>query len=166
MNLEPVVTSYEYHSIFLHLAAMPAAAAAVAAAAVEGGEGGVTRESTGAVVDSGSVQISEQDDRLYRHITLPNKMQVDTGSGTLVLLIAALSCLVVPAGTSVRLSDSTTAVAQCILICHRDWLVASLQSSTPICGLLPLPSCIAEARFEKRISPPVWNLEHAGYYHY
>ncbi len=32
--------------------------------------------SAGKVVDNGPLQISEQDDRKYRHITLPNKMQV------------------------------------------------------------------------------------------
>lgn len=89
---------------------MPAAAAA-AAAAVEGGEGGVTRECTGAVVDSGSLQISEQDDRLYRHITLPNKMQVDTGLGTLFLL-AALSYVAVPALRIERASDFRTVSRQ------------------------------------------------------
>ena len=32
--------------------------------------------STGEVKESGPLEISEQDDRKYRHITLPNKMQV------------------------------------------------------------------------------------------
>lgn len=32
--------------------------------------------SVGEVENSGAVQISEQDDREYRHVTLPNKMQV------------------------------------------------------------------------------------------
>lgn len=31
---------------------------------------------TGMVVESGPLQISEQDDREYRHLTLPNEMQV------------------------------------------------------------------------------------------
>lgn len=31
-----------------------------------------------AVVDNGVVHVSEQDDRSYRHITLPNQMQVST----------------------------------------------------------------------------------------
>lgn len=35
---------------------------------------------TGMVVESGPLQISEQDDRKYRHLTLPNRMQVRPGS--------------------------------------------------------------------------------------
>lgn len=50
---------------------------ATAAAAVAATEGEVPRVDTEAVQDNGSLKISEQDDRLYRHITLPNKMQVD-----------------------------------------------------------------------------------------
>ncbi|CAM9319806.1 unnamed protein product, partial [Ectocarpus sp. 13 AM-2016] len=37
-----------------------------------GGENGCVGE----VVNSDAVQISEQDDREYRHVTFPNKMQV------------------------------------------------------------------------------------------
>lgn len=32
--------------------------------------------STGVVLESGHIEISEHDDRKYRHITLPNKMRV------------------------------------------------------------------------------------------
>ena len=34
------------------------------------------------VKESGPVQISEQDERKYRHITLPNKMQASTNTHT------------------------------------------------------------------------------------
>lgn len=61
---------------------MPAAAAATA---VEGRDEGATRVDTGAVVDNGPLTISEQDDRLYRHITLPNNMQVDILLALLIL---------------------------------------------------------------------------------
>ena len=86
---------------------MPAAAAT--ATAVDGGEGGVTRVDTRAVVDNGQLEISEQDDRLYRHITLPNKMQVDTGILSLAggPMLSARVCSCCAYRTSVGRSDSS-----------------------------------------------------------
>lgn len=87
---------------------------ASAATAVEGGERGATRVDTAAVVDNGSLQISEQDDRLYRHITLPNKMQV--GYWLAALSCHSPLCLI---WTSVRRSDSSLLVTPILLAGYR-----------------------------------------------
>lgn len=54
---------------------MTAMVAAATAAAGEVAENAGGRERGALVVDNGPVQVSEQDDRAYRHITLPNQMQ-------------------------------------------------------------------------------------------
>lgn len=64
----------------------------MAAVPAPGGE--VTDNSAGGkgeawVVDNGPVQVSEQDDRLYRHITLSNQMQASLTKQALVSTASA-----------------------------------------------------------------------------